>query len=251
MNIASLSIHRPVFVVMVMAFFVVIGLVSYQRLGINMFPKVVFPFITATTVYPGASPEVLETEVTKKLEDSIAAIEGIDRLSSYSLEGMSLVFVRFDEGIDIDVAAQDVRDKVALVQGDLPDGAEDTVVSKIDINAFPIIYYSVSSETMGLRELRDYVDRFVADAVQQAPGVADVTVTGGLEREIQVLLDPARLEAFGLDPSIVGRTVAGLARNLLGGRPTAVNTIFMMPNCGLSRNIHSAALATSGITDGR
>ena len=207
MNIANLSIRRPVFVVMVMAFLVVVGLVSYGRLGMNMFPKVVFPFITVTTVYPGASPDVVETEVTKKLEDSIAVTEGIDRLSSYSMENASLVFVRFDEGIDIDVAAQDVRDKVAVVQGDLPDDAEDPIVSKIDINAFPMIYYTVSSETMGLRELRDFVDRFVADGIQQCPGVADVTVTGGLEREIQVVLDPERLEAFGMDPSFVGRMV--------------------------------------------
>ncbi len=208
MGIAGIGIRRPVFVIMVMVFFVVVGLVSYSRLGMNMFPKVVFPFITVTTIYPGASPDVVESEVTKKLEDSIAVIEGIDRLSSYSQESASLVFVRFDEGIDVDVAAQDIRDKVELVKSELPDGAEEPIVSKVDINAMPIMHYTVSSDTMGLRELRDYVDRYVADVLQQARGVADVEVTGGLEREIRVVLEPERLEAHGIDPTSVGRMIA-------------------------------------------
>jgi len=208
MNIANLSIRRPVFVVMVMAFFVVVGLVSYNRLGMNMFPKVVLPYITVTTTYPGASPDVIATEVTKKLEDSIAVTEGIDRMYSYSMENVSIAIISFEAEKDIDVVAQDVRDKVALVANDLPADANDPVVSKLDVNAMPTLYYTVSSETMGPRELLDYVDRHIADNLQQAPGVADITLAGGLEREIKVVLKPDRLEAFGMDPSFIGQMVS-------------------------------------------
>ncbi len=208
MNIAQLSIRRPVFVVMLMLFMVVFGLVSYRRLGMNMFPKVVFPFITVTTLYPGASPDVVESQVTKILEDSIAITEGIDRMSSYSMEGVSLVFVEFESDKDIDAAAQDVRDRVSQVLDDLPDDAEEPVVAKFDVNAMPILYFTVSSETMGQRELRDFVDKRIKNVIQQAPGVAEVTTSGGLEREIQVILSPSKLEAFGMSPAVIGQMLA-------------------------------------------
>ncbi len=205
MNIAQLSIKRPVFVVMTMLFMVVFGLVSYGRLGMNMFPKVIFPFITVTTAYPGASPDVIESQVTQVLEDSVAITEGIDSMSSYSMEGVSLIFIEFESGRGIDAAAQDVRDRVDQVIAKLPDDAEEPVVAKFDVNAMPILYYTISSETMGLRELRDYVDRRIKDVVQQSPGVAEVTLAGGLEREIQVVLSLDRMEVFGISPAMVGQ----------------------------------------------
>ncbi len=217
MNIAHISIRRPVFVVMVMAFFVVVGMVSCTKLGLNMMPKVKIPFITVTTTYPGASPDVVATEITKKIEDQVAVVEGIDTLTSYSMESASIVVVRFVSGKDVEVAAQDVRDKVALARKDLPTTVDDPVIGKVDLNAMPIMTYTLSSDTMGERELRDYVRTQIVDNLQQVSGVASVSIQGGLEREIRVVLDPARMDAYGLDPATIGQKLLATNVNFPAG----------------------------------
>ena len=217
MNIAKISIYRPVFVVMLMAFFVVIGMVSCSKLGLNMMPKVKIPYITVMTTYPGASPDVIATEITKKIEDRVAVVEGIDTLTSYSMESVSLVVVKFVSGKDVEIAAQDVRDKVALARADLPDTVEDPIIGKVDLNAMPIMTYTLSSDTMGERELRDYVRTQVVDSLQQVSGVASVSVQGGLEREIRVVLDPARMSAYGLDPMLIGQSMLATNVNFPAG----------------------------------
>ncbi|OGK08055.1 MAG: hypothetical protein A2Y63_03850 [Candidatus Riflebacteria bacterium RBG_13_59_9] len=217
MNIAQISIRRPVFVVMLMAFFVVVGMVSCSKLGLNMMPKVKIPYITVMTIYPGASPDVIATEITKKIEDRVAVVEGIDTLTSYSMEGVSVVVIKFVSGKDVETAAQDVRDKVALARADLPDTVEDPTIGKVDLNAMPIMTYTLSSDTMGERELRDYVRTQIVDSLQQVSGVASVSIQGGLEREIRVVLDPARMDAYGLNPSLVGQMLLATNVNFPAG----------------------------------
>jgi HAE1 family hydrophobic/amphiphilic exporter-1 len=217
MNIAQISIRRPVFVVMLMAFFVVVGMVSCSKLGLNMMPKVKIPYITVMTTYPGASPDVIATEITKKIEDRVAVVEGIDTLTSYSMESVSVVVIKFVSGKDVETAAQDVRDKVALARADLPDTVDDPIIGKVDLNAMPIMTYTLSSDTMGERELRDYVRTQVVDSLQQVSGVASVSIQGGLEREIRVVLDPARMNAYGLNPSLVGQMLLATNVNIPAG----------------------------------
>ncbi len=217
MNIANVSIRQPVFVVMLMAFFVVVGIVSCSKLGLNMLPKVNIPYITVTTMYPGASPDVIAAEITKTIEEKVAVVEGIDTLTSYSMDSVSIVVVKFVSGKDVEIAAQDVRDKVALARKYLPSGVDDPIIGKVDINARPIMTYTLSSETMGLRELRDYARTQLVDSLQQVGGVASVTVQGGLEREIRVILDPARMEAYRVSPVMAGQALMATNVNIPAG----------------------------------
>jgi len=207
-NWIALVLRRHVFAVMILAFFTVIGIVSYSRLVLNMMPQVEIPIVTVLTIYPGASPDVIAEQVTNKLEDTVSVIEGIEDLSSYSTEGASVLIVSFEEGRDIDIAAQDVRDKVALAKPELPEDAEDPTITKADINAMPVVAYSITSTSMAPRELREFVDKRIKDSLEQVTGVAQVQLTGGLEREIRVVVDPAKLEAHRLTPDAVGRAIA-------------------------------------------
>jgi len=207
-NWIALVLRRHVFTVMILAFFTVVGLVSYSRLVLNMMPQVEIPIVAVLTIYPGASPDVVAEQVTSKLEDAVSNIEGIDDLNSYSTEGASLLTITFEEGRDIDIAAQDVRDKVALAKPELPEDAEEPVITKADINAIPVVAFSITSASMAPRELREFVDKRIKDSLEQVTGVAQVQLIGGLEREIRVVLDPAKLDAHGLTPEAVGGAIA-------------------------------------------
>src|SRR5687768_18415882 len=152
--LAEVCVKRPVFATMLVTSLVVVGAFSFFSLGVDLFPKVDFPTITVTVINPGASPEEVETEITEKIEEAVNTISGIDELRSTSVEGVSQVFVQFLLDKDADVAAQEIRDKVNLIQGDLPETAEDPVILKLDTDAAPVLRVAVSANKP-LREVTD------------------------------------------------------------------------------------------------
>jgi HAE1 family hydrophobic/amphiphilic exporter-1 len=186
---------------------IILGIQSYSRMKLDSFPEVDFPFVTVTTVFPGASPEDVEELVVKPIEDAVATIAGIDEINSTSVEGVGNVTIAFVEGVDANQAAIDVERQVATVRGLLPAEAEDPTIIKIDINAIPILIMSLNGP-QSQDQLFELADDEIKTRLQAVPGVASVSVTGGRSREVQVFVDPAKLAAFGLPLGDVQRKLS-------------------------------------------
>jgi HAE1 family hydrophobic/amphiphilic exporter-1 len=217
MWISDTSIKRPVFATMVIASFMVLGIVSMTRLGIDLFPEVNFPFVNVSVVYPGAAPEEVETLVTKPVEDAIAGINGVKRVISTSTEGFSRVGIELRLEVDPQTATAEVREKVAAIRSRLPEQIEDPTIERFDVAALPIMVFAVGSS-----QPSDITRRQVEDdlkpLLEQIDGVAAVEVNGGEVREIQVNLDPWRLEALNLPLQEVAAKLAAENLDVPGGQ---------------------------------
>jgi HAE1 family hydrophobic/amphiphilic exporter-1 len=216
-RLAELSLRRPVFAAMLNVALIGLGWVSLQRLGVDFFPKVEPPVVTVTTVLEGASPETVETEVTEVLEEEISNLGGLDSLVSKSSEGLSQVMASFEMGTPADVAAQDVRDKVALARRDLPPDIEPPLVERLDPDAQPILSVMIAGERP-VGELTRFADDVVKERLQRVPGVGSVTLAGGREREVRIWLDAYRLRAYGLTAQDAIRAIQTEHAEIPGGR---------------------------------
>ena len=216
MWISDTSIRRPVFATMVIMSFMVLGIVSMTRLGIDLFPDISFPFINISVVYPGASPEEVETLVTRPIEDAVAGINGVKRIESRSTESFSRVGLELRLEVDAQNAAAEVREKVAAIRDRLPGEIEDPTIVRFDVAALPIMTFAVGS-TQRSDVTRRQIEDDLKPLIEQIDGVAAVEVNGGEVREIQVLLDPGRLEALGLPVGVVAERLAAENLDLPGG----------------------------------
>ena len=198
MFLSHLSITRPVLATMMMLALVTLGLFSYQHLNIDMYPDVEIPVLTITTQYEGAPPESVEREVTRKIEESINSIQGVKHISSTSQEGVSSIIVEFTLETRINDAAQEARAKVSAIRGELPKDSEDSVIQKLDFNAAPVISLAVRSDSLDARELTTLVDKRIKRRLENVSGVGRVDLVGEAKREVNVWVDPIRVEALGL-----------------------------------------------------
>jgi HAE1 family hydrophobic/amphiphilic exporter-1 len=217
MWISDTSIKRPVFATMVIMSFMVLGVVSMSRLGIDLFPEVNFPYVDVTVVYPGAGPEEVETLVTKPIEDVVAGINGVKRVISTSTDGMSRVGIELRLEIDPQAATAEVREKVAAIRGTLPRDIEDPTIQRFDVAALPIMTFAVGSSQPS-DVTRRQVEDDLKPLLEQIDGVASVQVNGGEVREIQINLDPRRLEALNLPLSEVAARLAAENLDVPGGQ---------------------------------
>jgi HAE1 family hydrophobic/amphiphilic exporter-1 len=217
MWISDTSIKRPVFATMVIMSFMVLGVVSMSRLGIDLFPEVNFPFVNVAVVYPGAGPEEVETLVTKPIEDVVAGISGVKRVISTSTEGMSRVGIELRLEVDPQAATAEVREKVAAIRGTLPQDIEDPMIQRFDVAALPIMTFAVGSSQPS-DVTRRQVEDDLKPLLEQIDGVASVQINGGEVREIQVNLDPRRLEALNLPLSEVAARLAAENLDVPGGQ---------------------------------
>jgi hydrophobic/amphiphilic exporter-1 (mainly G- bacteria), HAE1 family len=213
------SIANPVMAVMVMLAFVVLGLFSYQQLKVDQFPDIDFPTVVVQTEYPGAAPEVVESEVTKKIEESVNTIAGINQLYSRSYEGSSVVIVQFNLDMDGRRAADDVREKLALIRPTLRDEVKDSRVSRFDPASVPVFSLAVTSPdaSVSVQALTTYADQVVKKRLENTRGVGAVALVGGVKREINVYLKPAALEAFGVGVDAVMAAVRTENQDLPAG----------------------------------
>jgi multidrug efflux pump len=198
MRISETSIRRPVLACVMSLLLVLVGLVSFEQLTLREYPRIDEPLVSINTRLQGASSEVIESQVTKPLEDSIAGIDGVDILTSVSRTEQSNITVRFKLSKDPDTAAAEVRDRVARVRGRLPTEADEPVISKVEADATPTIWLAYTSETMGPLELTDLINRVVKPRLQTVTGVADVQVGGDRRFSMRIWLDPDRLAAYRL-----------------------------------------------------
>ncbi|MFH2005000.1 MAG: efflux RND transporter permease subunit [bacterium] len=216
MKLAQVSIQRPVFATMMIASLMVLGVFSYPKVGVDLMPNVDFPFVTVTAIYPGADPVVVEEKVVDKLEESISSINGIKTLRSVSVESVGQVIIEFELNIDPDVAAQDVRDKVAAVQRLLPKEVEAPVVAKFDVGAAPILSLTVSGN-LPVGKITQ-VAKDLKESLQKLQGVGGIDVVGGREREIHIQVDRKRLDALSLSSDDVTRALQLGNIDIPGGR---------------------------------
>jgi hydrophobic/amphiphilic exporter-1 (mainly G- bacteria), HAE1 family len=219
MSMVDLCVRRPVFATMLIVALVVLGLASYRDLGLDIFPKVDIPTVTVTTRLPGASPEEVESQVTKRIEEVVNTISGIDELRSTTIEGQSQVFVSFILDRDIESAAQDVREKVATILSQLPQGTEAPVIEKFDFDAAPVLALVVSGRRAP-REITELADKRIKRALEGVKDIGAVTLVGQRKREIQVAVDPNRLAAYGLSIQQVQTALQRQNVELPGGRLT-------------------------------
>lgn len=198
MLLPDLCIRRPVLATVMSLVVVLLGLVSYDKLTVREYPKIDEPVVTVRTTYRGASPEIVESQVTKPLEDSLAGIEGVDVLSSISRQEDSQISIKFKLERDPDSAAADVRDRVSRVRQRLPDDIDEPVIAKVEADANPIIYLAFSSDRHSPLEVTDVATRIVKPRLQTLPGAADVRVFGDRQYSMRIWLDRTRLAGFGL-----------------------------------------------------
>lgn len=198
MFLSNLSIKRPVFATVLMLALVTVGIFSYRRLSIDMMPDVEIPILSIITVFPGASPETVEREVTKRIEEAVNPIPGVKHVMSTSREGLSSVVVEFNLEVKINEASSDARAKINGITNELPIGIQEPVIQKLDFAAMPIVSLAVRSDTLSPRDLTTLVDRKVKRRLENIAGVGKAKMVGDSTREVAVELDPAKLQALGM-----------------------------------------------------
>ncbi|MEO8558520.1 MAG: efflux RND transporter permease subunit [Rhodospirillales bacterium] len=218
MTLPEISIRRPVFATVLSLAITLIGLISYQRLTVREYPNIDEPVVTVQTTYRGASAEIIESQITVPLEDSLSGIDGIDVLSSVSRDEVSQITVRFRLNRDPDGAAADVRDRVGRVRKQLPDDIDEPVIAKVEADAQPIIYMAFSSDKHSPLEISDYADRYVKDRLQNIPGVSGVRIFGERRYSMRLWLDPVRLAAYKMTPQDVENALRSQNVEIPAGR---------------------------------
>ena len=214
---SSVFIRRPVLTIMCSLSVVILGFMAYSGMGVGLFPNMEVPYVLVQTTLPGASAEEIETSVTKIIEESVNQIEGIDELTSTSSEGTSLVVVKFDMDKDRDVAAQEVRDKVDLVTNELPDGTDAPIIMKLDADAISVLNIVVSGDR-DIIELTEIAKKQVKENIENTRGVGSVSIVGGREREVHVIVNPFKLYSLGLSINAVKNALIDQNVEVPGGR---------------------------------
>lgn len=217
-NISAWSIRNPVPPIVLFVALTLAGLVAFWRMDVNENPDISFPAVQVVVAQPGAAPTELETQVTQRVEAAVRGISGVDEISSYVSEGNSRTMVQFAIGTPVDRAFNDVNQAVSNIRGDLPEGILEPQVARIDIAGGPVTYYSAEAVDMTLEELSWYVDNTVAKQLLGIGGMAQVRRSGGVNREIRVILDPARMQAQGLTAAQVNLQLRQINLNAAGGR---------------------------------
>jgi HAE1 family hydrophobic/amphiphilic exporter-1 len=217
MWLADTSIKRPVFATMVILGLVVLGLVSYPRLGVDLFPKVEFPIVNITTTLKGANPEIMDIDVTDQIEGAVNTINGVKSIVSTSSEGVSVVTVEFVLERNIDLAVQDVREKVSVIRGKLPKDIDDPIIEKVDPDATPIMWFGLSGEK-SIRELSTYADEILKEQLQRINGVGAIRLGGLRLRQVRLWLERDKLNAYRITAQDVMNALERQNVELPGGR---------------------------------
>ena len=217
MWLADTSIRRPVFATMLILGLVVLGVVSYPRIGVDLFPKVEFPMVNITTTLRGASPEIMDIDVADKIEEAVNTINGVKTIASTSTEGVSMVMVEFVLERNIDLAAQDVREKISVIRSRLPKDIDEPIIEKVDPDANPVIWFSLTGEK-SVRELSSYADEVLKEQIQRVNGVGAIRLAGLRQRQVRIWLDSDKLKSYKITAHDVLNAIRKENVELPGGR---------------------------------
>ena len=247
--LAAISVRRPVFATVIVLVLTVVGIFSYFQLGIDRFPKIDFPAVTITTILPGSAPEEVETEISDKLESAVNTISGIDELRSFSVEGVSQVIVTFVLEKDVEVAAQEVRDRVNATLGELPAGIEPPVITKMDPDAAPILTIALSGPGSA-RDVTELADKTIRREIESISGVGQVLLVGGRPRQINVWIDPDKLQKYGISGPEVERALRTQNIELPSGRVDQGTRQLTLRTRGRVESVEQMADIVIGTRDG-
>ncbi|MGE4321888.1 MAG: efflux RND transporter permease subunit [Sphingobium sp.] len=250
-NISAWAIRNPVTPIVIFAALLLAGLVSFSRMDINNNPDVSFPMVAVTITQPGAAPIELETQVTQRVEAAVRAISGVDEITSFASEGLSLTNVQFAIGTPVDRAVADVKNAVDQIRSDLPEGILEPQVARVDIDGGPIAYYSAEATDMTLEELSWYVDNTIAKRLLSVQGMAAVRRGGGVSREIRVILDPAKLQSHGITAAQLNSQLQQVNLNAAGGRTEIAGAEQSIRVLGNARNAQALGETRIAISGGR
>ncbi|WP_425066132.1 efflux RND transporter permease subunit [Reyranella sp.] len=217
MKLTQIAVDNPVFATMMMVALLVMGLFSYRQLGIDQFPNVDFPIVVVTTDYPGASPETVESEISRKIEESVNAIAGLKTLTSRSLEGKSIVIAEFELSVPSAVAMQDVREKVQMVRASFRPEIKEPLIQRFNPDDQPIVSIAVRSDVRSVRDLTTLADQIIIKRLQTVRDVGRATIAGGLKRQINIELDPGRMHALRVGVNDIMRAIRDENQNFPAG----------------------------------
>ena len=217
MILSDASVRRPIAMGCLIIGLALLGFNAFRKMGLELMPKMDAPYVTIVTIYPGASPEELETDVAKRIEDAVVSIDGLKHVSSTCMENACQTLLEFQMEVDADIAATDVREKLDLIRADFPEDVEDPIIQKFDVNAKPIVNLALTGDAP-LDELYDYADNTLSDRITVIPGVAEVQLIGGAEREVHVELDRDKLAARSLSSMNVVSAIQNAVRTIPSGR---------------------------------
>jgi HAE1 family hydrophobic/amphiphilic exporter-1 len=216
-KLTQIAVDNPVFATMMMVALLVMGLFSYRQLGIDQFPNVDFPIVVVTTDYPGASPETVESEISRKIEESVNAIAGLKTLTSRSLEGRSIVIAEFELSVPSAVAMQDVREKVQMVRASFRPEIKEPLIQRFNPDDQPIVSIAVRSDVRSVRDLTTLADQVIIKRLQTVRDVGRATIAGGLKRQINIELDPGRMHALRVGVNDIMRAIKDENQNFPAG----------------------------------
>lgn len=233
MNLASICIRRPVFTLMMTLALVVLGIFSYQRLGLDLMPKMDFPIVRISVTLPGASPEEVETQLAKPIEEAVNTVGGIDELNTKCLFGQASIIVKFALEKDIDIAAQEVRDRIARITKDLPEGTEAPLVEKMDPDAMPVVTLVIKGpKTMPLRDLTYFARKRIKEQLEAIDGVGAIQIVGGREREIRIVADAKKMGAYNISSAMMKDALKSQNVEIPGGNVTEGPNEFILRTLG-------------------
>ena len=230
MNLSEICIRRPVLASVLSLVLVLLGFISFERLTIREYPAIDLPSTRVTTNYVGATADVVESQVTSPIEDSLAGIDGIKQMISVTRDGTSDITLTFNLGKDADAAAADVRDRVARVRGRLPDDIEEPAIAKVEADSSPIYWMMVRSDRHSLAEITDYVDRSVRDRLQRIDGVAEAQIIGERRYAMRLWLNPIQMAARSVTAQDVVTSLLAQNREIPGGRVEGLQREFSVRN---------------------
>jgi hydrophobic/amphiphilic exporter-1 (mainly G- bacteria), HAE1 family len=249
MKLVETAIKRPVLTVMMVTVLIVLGLFSFSRLTVDLFPKVDIPVVSITTIYSGAGPKEVESQVTKKIEDEVSTVNNVKTINSTSMENYSIIIVEFNVGTNIDFASIEIKDKVDAILNDLPADVERPTIVKFDLNALPILNLAISSDRP-LNEVYDVADNQVRDRLNRIDGVASIEIVGGLQREIQVNVSKEALLRYNLTINDVAAFIGAENKNIPVGRLTRSEGEYTLRVQGEYTTIADLAATTVAIPSG-
>lgn len=250
-NISAWCIRNPVPPIVLFIALLLAGIISFNRMDVNNNPDIEFPGAQVIISQPGAAPTELEKQVTQIVEASLRSINGVDEINSTVREGMSMTFVQFQLGTDIDRGVNDIRDALTKVRSDLPDGILEPQVNRVDTTGEPIAYISAEAVDMSLEQLSWYVDDVVVKRLQGIAGIAAVSRSGGVSREIRVILDPAKLQALGITAAQVNNQLRQSNVNAAGGRTEIAGAEQSVRVLGNARNAYALGETNIALGGGR
>ena len=251
MRLSDISVKRPVTTVMVILVILLLGFVSFTKLSVDLLPQINVPIALVSSQYSGVGPYEMESLVTRPIEEALATTSNVKNISSTSSEGNSVVVVEFNDGTDMDFATLQMREKIDMIKDYLPDGASMPMVMKIDPNAMPIVEYSITS-SKSLNEIQRIAEDKIKSRLERLPGVASVAVYGGIEKEVKIMVDPIKLEAYGLSIDQLASILRAENLNLPAGTVDKSNREMLVRTLGEFQSIEQISniyitLKTGGV----